>query len=39
MDYQLRYDLQTGDIKESEFQPVIINNVEVYEDQNKKESN
>ena len=37
MDYQLRYDLQTGKIEEAEFQPVIINNVEVHENDEEKE--
>lgn len=38
MDYQLRYDLQTGEIKESEFQHQVESNVEIAEDQNKKET-
>ena len=33
MDYQLRYDLQTGEILEAEFQDYIENNVEVIEEE------
>lgn len=37
MDYQLRYDLQTGEIEEAEFQPVIEINVQA-QSENKEET-